>query len=239
MAKLRIVLVEPQEAGNVGAAARAMKNFGFTDMWIAGTHPPLEPLAGWWASGAEDVVANAKKVPSLYYAIRDAHVTVATTSARGRSATITLTPESLGHLVTSMRDDQTMALVFGREDSGLTADELAACQRIVTIPTDANFPTMNLAQAVGVLCYELSSIRQPAIVRDRPPAEMIERLHERAQALLVEVGFLHDNNPDRIYDDLRAILARADLDVREATIALGIVRQIEWKLRSLRGGGVG
>ena len=232
MAKLRIVLVEPQEAGNVGAAARAMKNFGFTDMWIAGSHPPLEPLAGWWASGAEDVVAAATRVPSLYYAIRDAHVTVATTSARGRSATITLTPESLGHLLASLREDQTMALVFGREDSGLTGDELTQCQRIVTIPTDPEFPTMNLAQSVGIFCYELSAIRHTAPPRERPPAEMIERLHERAQALLVEVGFLHENNPDRVYDDLKAILARADLDVREATIALGLIRQIEWKLRS-------
>jgi len=65
-------------------------------------------------------------------------------------------------------------------------------------------------------------------------AEMIERLHERAQALLVEVGFLHANNPDRIYDDLRTIIARADLDTREATIALGLIRQIEWKLRTAR-----
>ena len=234
MARIRIVLVEPQEAGNVGAAARVMKNFGFTDMWIAGEHPNLEPLAGWWASGADDVVAASHRVSSLYYAIRDAHVTVATTSARGRAATITLTPESLGHLLATLREDQTMALVFGREDSGLTADELAQCQRIVTIPTNPEFPTMNLAQAVGVLCYELSSIRQPTLIRDRPPAAMIERLHERAQALLAEVGFLHENNPDRIYDDLRAIIARADLDVRDATIALGMIRQIEWKLRGSR-----
>jgi tRNA/rRNA methyltransferase len=234
MPHLRIVLVEPQEAGNVGAAARVMKNFGFTDLWIAGEHPKLEPLAGWWASGADDVVANAHFVPSLYYAIRDAHVTVATTSARGRAATITLTPESLANLLASTREDHTMALVFGREDSGLTADELAQCQRIVTIPTNPGFPVMNLAQAVGVLCYELSAIRKPAMVRDRPPAAMIERLHERAEALLVEVGFLHENNPDRIYDDLRAIVARADLDIREATIALGIIRQVEWKLRSAR-----
>lgn len=231
---LRIVLVEPQEAGNVGAAARVMKNFGFTDLWIAGKHPTLQPLAGWWASGADDVVAAAHLVPSLYYAIRDAHVTVATTSARGRSATITLTPESLGHLLASLRQDQTMALVFGREDSGLTADELAQCQRIVTIPTDPAFPTMNLAQAVGVLCYELSAVTQSPMVRERPPAAMIERLHERAQSLLVEVGFLHENNPDRVYDDLRAIVARTDLDTREATIALGIIRQIEWKLRGSR-----
>lgn len=234
MPRIRIVLVEPREAGNVGAAARVMKNFGFTDMWIAGEHPKLEPLAGWWASGADDVVAAAHRVPSLYYAIRDAHVTVATTSARGRAATITLTPESLGHLLATLREDQTMALIFGREDSGLTADELAQCQRIVTIPTNPEFPTMNLAQAIGVLCYELSSIRQPTVIRDRPPAAMIERLHERAQALLAEVGFLHENNPDRIYDDLRAMVARADLDARDATIALGMIRQIEWKLRGSR-----
>jgi tRNA/rRNA methyltransferase len=232
MARLRIVLVEPQEAGNVGAAARAMKNFGFTDLWIAGRHPDLHPLAGWWASGADDVVANARLVPSLYYAIRDAHVTVATTSARGRSATITLTPESLATLLLSLRPEHTMALVFGREDSGLTSDELVQCQRIVTIPTNPEFPTMNLAQAVGVLCYELSSVQQGTGTTERPVAGTIERLHERAQALLVEVGFLHENNPDRIYDDLRAIAARADLDAREATIVLGIIRQIEWKLRS-------
>ena len=229
--KLRIVLVEPQEAGNVGAAARAMKNFGFTELWIAGAHPPLDPLAGWWASGADDVVNASQRVPSLYYAIRDAQVTVATTSARGRAATITLTPESLGHLAASMGDDHTLALVFGREDSGLTRDELLQCQRVVTIPTNADFPTMNLAQAVGVLCYELSAVGPANIARERPPADVIERLHERAQSLLLEVGFLQQNNPERIYDDIRAMIARTDLDAREATIALGILRQIEWKLR--------
>ena len=231
MPHLRIVLVEPQEAGNVGAAARAMKNFGFTDLWIAGSHPPLLPVAGWWASGSDDVLASAHLVPSLYYAMRDAHVTVATTSARGRAATITLTPESLANLFASLREDQTMALVFGREDSGLTGEELSQCQRVVTIPTNPDFPTMNLAQSVGVFCYELSAIRHSSGARDLPPADMIERLHERAEALLLEVGFLHENNPDRIYDDLRGMLSRAELDAREATILLGIIRQVEWKLK--------
>lgn len=235
MPNLRIVLIEPQEAGNVGAVARVMKNFGFVDLWIAGQHPKLHPLAGWWASGADDVVAAAHLVPSLYDAIGDAHVTVATTSARGRTATITLTPESLAALFGSLRDDQTLALVFGREDAGLTGDELAQCQRVATIPTNPGFPTMNLAQSVGVFCYELSAMQYNPGALDRPPAAMIERLHERAQALLVEAGFLHENNPDRIYDDLRAMVARADLDIREVTIVLGMIRQIEWKL--LRGGG--
>jgi tRNA/rRNA methyltransferase len=228
---IRIVLVEPREAGNVGAAARVMKNFGFGDLWIAGEHPPLRPLAGWWASGADDVVERAHFVPALFDAIRDAHATVATTSLRGRATGADLAPFDVAHLHASLRDDQMLALVFGREDSGLTRDEVALCQRTAAIPTNPNFPTMNLAQAIGVFCFALSSIAAEPRDRELPNAGMLERMHQRIQSLLIEVGFLHQNNPDRIYDELRAIIARADLDEREATILLGIVRQMEWALR--------
>ena len=90
---------------------------------------------------------------------------------------------------------------------------------------------MNLAQAVGIFCFAISSIQKPGAHRDRPNAAILERLHERAESLLLEAGFLDENNPDRIYDDLRAIAGRADLDPREVTILLGIIHQIEWKLR--------
>jgi TrmH family RNA methyltransferase len=225
---IRIVLVEPREAGNVGAAARAMKNFGFDDLWIVGEHPTLQPLAGWWASGADDVVARARFAPTLHHAIADAHVTVATTSARGRTTPADLAPAGVAEL---HAPSQTLALVFGREDSGLTREEIVQCQRTAIIPTHPDFPTMNLAQSVCIFCYELSSIERGAPPRERASAALIERLHERAEALLLEVGFLPANNPDRIYDDLRAIAARADLDAREATILLGIISQIEWALK--------
>jgi TrmH family RNA methyltransferase len=229
MVRLRIVLVEPQEAGNVGAVARAMKNFGFDDLWIVGNHPKLEPLAGWWASGADDVIAGAHFVPTLHYALADAKVTVATTSARGRTTPVGLTPFDLPALA----GENLLALVFGREDSGLTTAEMMQCQRTASIPTHPDFPTMNLAQSVCVFCFACSI--QPAgrlkPAAARPNAALIERLHERAESLLLEIGFLHENNPDRIYDDLRTIAGRADLDEREATILLGIIRQIEWKVR--------
>jgi TrmH family RNA methyltransferase len=230
---LRIVLVEPREAGNVGAAARVMKNFGFGELWIVGQHPVLHPLAGWWASGADDVVAGARFAPTLHQAIADAHITVATTSARARTTPIDLTPEGVAALYT---ESQTLALVFGREDSGLTREEVVACQRTAVIPTHPDFPTMNLAQSVGVFCYELSSVKRTTAARELAPAALIERLHERAEALLLEVGFLQANNPDRIYDDLRAIASRADLDMREATILLGIISQVEWRLTHGRDG---
>ena len=226
------MLVEPREAGNVGAAARVMKNFGFESLTIAGAHPELQPLSSWWASGADDVVERATFTPTLFDAIRDAHVTIATTSLRGRTTPAGMTPFDVADLFASLGDDQTMALVFGREDSGLTREEVMACQRTASIPTNPEFPTMNLAQAVGAFCFALSQIRRVPRERELAPAAMIERLHERVQTLLMEVGFLHDNNPDRIYDDLRTIAARADLDAREATILLGIIHQIEWKLGS-------
>jgi tRNA/rRNA methyltransferase len=229
------VLVEPREAGNVGAAARVMKNFGFGELWIAGEHPPLDPLAGWWASGADDVVRGAAFAPSLREAIATAHVTVATTSLRGRATAARFAPAELAALFATLRAGQTLALVFGREDSGLTREEVALCQHTAAIPTNAAFPTMNLAQAVGVFCFTLSQVKPAPSGRELPEAGLVELLHERARKLLLEVGFLHENNPDRIYDELRAIVARADLDQREATILAGIIRQIEWALRAGRG----
>jgi TrmH family RNA methyltransferase len=232
---LRIVLVEPREAGNVGAAARVMKNFGFDDLWIVGRHPNLHPLAGWWASGADDVVERAHFAPTLHHAVADAHITVATTSDRERTTPVDLTPVEVAERFSSI-GDQTLALVFGREDKGLTREEVVQCQHTAVIPTSPKFPTMNLAQSVGVFCYELSTTTRESEPRELATAARIERLHERVQALLVEVGFLHGDNPYRVYDELRAISARANLDGREATILLGIIRQIEWKLAQARGG---
>ena len=232
--KLRIVLVEPREAGNVGAVARAMKNFGFDDLVIVGEHPPLEPLGWWWASGASDIVERARFTATLLEAIGDAKLTIATTSSRGRSMPIDLKPVDVAELASTLNDDDVLALVFGREDSGLTREEVMACQRTASIPTNPDFPVMNLAQAVGAFCFAMSQVRRAPRERELAPAAMIERLHERAQALLVEAGFLHDNNPDRVYDDLRAIAARAALDAREATILLGIIHQIEWRVGASR-----
>jgi tRNA/rRNA methyltransferase len=231
MAGLRIVLVEPKEAGNVGAVARAMKNFGASELWIVGEHPELLPVAGWWASGADDLLASAHFAATLADAIGDAHVTVATTSMRGRTTPVTFTPKALAEKFASLANEQVLAVVFGREDSGLTRDELVLCQHTAAIPTNDRFPTMNLAQSACVFLYELSQITPSPAPRELPDAATIERIHERARALLLNAGFLHENNPDRIYDDLRAILARAELDAREATIALGILRQLEWALK--------
>jgi TrmH family RNA methyltransferase len=236
MANLRIVLVEPREAGNVGAAARAMKNFGFRDLRIVGTPPAqMKPYSDWWASGAEDLVAAIDPVPTLLDAIDDAHVTVATTSARGRSAPVDLTPAQVAERFASLDDGQTLAIVFGRENHGLTRDEAVMCHHTAVIPTHRDFPVMNLAQSVSIFCYELSTVVPIAApARVLPPAGLVERLHQRLEKLLFDIGFFHADNPDRIYDELRALMARTSLDERETKILLGIARQLEWKLGKQR-----
>jgi TrmH family RNA methyltransferase len=236
MPNLRIVLVEPQEAGNVGAVARAMKNFGFAELWIVGEHPQLLPVSGWWASGADDVLASARFVPALLEAVTGTQLTVATTSMRGRITPVSFTPRTLAEKFATLGDDQTLALVFGRENSGLTREELQLCQHTAAIPTNAEFPTMNLAQSLCVFCYELSEIAPARSPRELPDAALFERMHQRARELLTDVGFLQEDKPD-IYGDLRAMAARADLDAREVTIVLGIIRQIEWRIRAASGAG--
>lgn len=235
MPRLRIVLVEPREAGNVGAVARVMKNFGFDELWIVGDHPELLPVSGWWASGADDVLAAAHYAPTLQDAVADAHLTVATTSMRKRTTPVSFTSRTLAERFASLGEDQTMALVFGREDHGLTREELMLCLHTAAIPTSDRSPVMNLAQSVGVFCYELSAITPAPVARDLPDGAAIERLHQYAQKLLLEIGFLWKDNPDHIYDDLRMMVGRAGLDAREVTIVLGIIRQIEWKIRALPG----
>jgi TrmH family RNA methyltransferase len=241
VAKLRIVLVEPREAGNVGAVARALKNFGFGELWIVGEHPQLLPVSSWWASGADDLLAEARFAPTLTEAVGDAHLTVATTSMRGRTSPVTFTARTLAERFAALSGEQTLALVFGREDSGLTREELMLCQFTAAIPTDDRFPTMNLAQSVCVFAYELSAglalgARAAAPPRALPDAATLERIHQRVRELLLEVGFLHESNPDRIYDDLRALAGRAAPDEREAAMLLGIIRQIEWKIRTASDG---
>ena len=230
MARLRIVLVEPREAGNVGAVARVMKNFGFDDLVIVGEHPQLLPVAGWWASGADDLLERARFNTTLQEALADAHLTIATTSLRGRTTPAGFTPQELAKEFATLAGDQRLALVFGREDSGLTREEVVQCQRTALIPTNEAFPTMNLAQAAGVFCFALSTIERKSETRELAPAALIERMHERLESLLLEVGFLHANNPARIYDEVRSAVGRASLDEREVTILLGLIRQIEWKL---------
>ncbi|HEX2061456.1 MAG TPA: TrmJ/YjtD family RNA methyltransferase [Thermoanaerobaculia bacterium] len=223
---VRIVLVEPLEAGNVGAAARAMKNFGFTDLWIVGgKRERVDDVSAWWAVGAIDVVNDATRVDTLDEALADCHLTVATTAIRGRQVFEQLTPADVARIAQeTLGEDHRIAVVFGREKSGLTGAEVLLCQRTASIPTWPEFPTMNLAQSVAIFCYELGKGLRPAKEADPAPHQLTRRLNTHTRALLEEIGWFGNYSPDRMCAELQAIAGRAVLTTREASLLLSLVR---------------
>lgn len=230
-ARVRIVLVDPQEPGNVGAVTRVMKNFGLADLAVVGGRIIPEGQALWWSSGAEDLLESISYFATLAEAIADCHVAVATTSARGRVMEPPLTPAETADRAASLDESQRLAIVFGRENRGLTTDEVALCGLHATIPTDPSFPVMNLAQAVALFSYELSLPRSVSRKeRDLAPADLEERMHAKAMKLLVDLGYLHTSHPEHLYRELRAVAARAELSKREVDILLGALAKLEWRL---------
>jgi len=226
---LRIVLVEPLEAGNVGAAARAMKNFGFTDLWIVGGKTErTDNVSSWWAVGAIDVVENATRVDTLEDALVDCHLTVATTAIRGRQVFEQLTPADVARVAEeTLGDEHRIAVVFGREKSGLTGAEVMLCQRTAHIPTWPDFPTMNLAQSVAIFCYELGKgLHARRVDVDPVPHQLMHHLTTQTRDLLDAIDYFGDKNPERMCAELQAVAGRAMLTTREASLLLSMVRKI-------------
>ena len=233
--KVRIVLVEPREAGNVGAAARAMKNFGFTDLWITGGKDErTDDVSAWWAVGAIDVVENATRVETLEEALADCHLTVATTAVRGRQVYDHLTPATVAELaMEQLGEEHRIAIVFGRETFGLAGREVLLCQRTASIPTWPEFATMNLAQSVAIFCYELGKGLRPAPPEtDPPPHQLVTRLNRHTRELLDRAGWFGAKDPDRLCAELQAMTARARITTREASLLLSMIRQLERMTRT-------
>ena len=230
--KVRVVLVEPQEGGNVGAVARVMKNFGFRDLVIAGKRPDdPDEKSVWWAAGAEDVLRESRYVESLEQALADVNLSVATTAVRGRQVYEQLTPADVANL--PLGTGETLGLVFGRETWGLTGQEIAMCQRTASIPASADYPTLNLAQAAGIFCYELGK-RVPVEKRTSgaAPGDLIHALNAHTRELLETIGYFGDKSPDRMCAELTSLAGKRMLTTREASLLLSLVRQVQGRIRA-------
>lgn len=226
--------MEPQDAGNIGAAARAMKNFGYSDLMVVEKTPArVDTISEWWASGAEDMVHGAPRVSTLEEALVGCHMTVATTAARKRDTYDQLTPKTLSRFASeSLAEGERLAVVFGRERSGLTTEEVALCQRTATVETNPEFPTMNLAVSVAVFCYELAGSLRPAPETKEPATDdLLQMMHRRAFDLLRDVSFLYPDNPERVYREFRALAGRAHLTQREASLILAAISKLEYATR--------
>jgi len=189
-----IVLVSPARPENVGAAARAMKTMGFSDLRIVDSEAHRQESARWVAHGSGDIIDNARFFPTLADALTDIDFTVATTARSRAKFHYYATPAELVPLM--QEKSQWMdraALVFGREDSGLTNEELALADILTGVPMVADYPSLNLGQAVMVYCYQLASLMQqcsePVVVQRE---EQLKALRLRARSLLGTLGVADD-----------------------------------------------
>ena len=228
---LSIVLVEPQTPGNVGMVCRAMKNMGLRDLRLVKGCRTDHSEARKLAVSARDLLDGAVRFESLEDALADIEISVATTRRIGKYRQEVMEPVELVAKLREKIGSGRAALVFGREDNGLSTDELALCRWQATIPTSGEYGSLNLAQAVLIFCYEVSRGVVPgAIIPSREMATTgeIEELCGHMEKTLLEIGFLDPSNPKHLMRTLRRILARAELDTREISVFRGMMSQMEW-----------
>jgi tRNA/rRNA methyltransferase len=228
---LRVVLVRPQYSGNIGAVARAMGNFSLGDLALVNPAPLHRDQAEMMAVHARDILDRMHIHTSVQDAVADCGLVVGTTCRSGLYREETTAPRTLAPHILATAATNRVALVFGCEDSGLSNKELRHCHRLMTIPTDATYSSLNVAQAVLVCCYEIFLATQeetPASQRALAVAEQQELMYEKLKHALLKVGFLHKDNPEHIMFAFRRIFGRAGLEERDVRILLGMARQIDW-----------
>lgn len=237
--RIAIVLVEPQSPGNVGMVCRAMKNMGLSELRIVKGCPIDHPEALKFAVSAKDLLETAKVFPSLEDALADTELSVATTRRHGKYRLEIFSPEEIVRKIGANLTGNRAALVFGREDSGLTTDELSLCRWHATIPTSSEYGSLNLAQAVLIFCYELfTGIGEGTLsgeARTLAGSASQEAFFGQMERTLMRIGFLNPQNPDHIIRTLRRIFSRAELDDREVTIMRGMMTQIDWATDQFKG----
>ena len=225
----RVILVEPLYSGNVGSVARVMKNFGFCELVLV-SPCNIDMKAKVMAVHAYEIIENAKIEFSLLDAVRGSNIVVGMTGNPGKTDNKhmrlpALPPRKLKEKLTG--SGGVISLVFGREDSGLSNEELEMCDLIVNIPTSPEYPSMNLSHAVTVVLYELSDISGGNTYL----AEHfdIDLLYGHMDEVLDDIEY-KEHKEDKTKLMLRRILGRAELTGREVQTLRGVLRRIQWKL---------
>ncbi len=242
--RLRFVLVETSRAGNIGAAARAIKTMGFSELVLVSPREAdalhhEEAIA--FASGANDVLSKARIVDSLDQALAGCNLTVALTARLREFSPPLRSPRALAqqlHADNSLR----CALVFGNERFGLSNEQVERCNALVSIPVNAEYASLNLAQAVQILAYEC---RVAAVGEQRgamgigfqgeaASAEQIEGLFRHLEQALIEIEFLDPDHPKKLMPRLRRLFSRTGLETEEVNILRGIATQIIERRKRLK-----
>ena len=213
---IRIVLVEPQVPGNVGAAARAIKNMGLTKLVLVKPWFYNHPQARYMAHGSEDILDSAVVTDTLAEAVADS-VLVAGTSRRKRRSTPFMNPRQAAGEILANTFAGPVSVIFGREDKGLTNEELRCCQILISIPSASAQPSLNLSQAVMVVAYELFSSVFPGeeISLDLASAGELSVMYDHLEKSLTTLGFRQWNDGDNYMKSLRRVFSRTKLERRD------------------------
>lgn len=234
---VRIVLVATSHPGNIGSTARAMKTMGLTRLYLVAPAAPLDFRAHEMAAGADDIYSEAVIVDSLAEALIGCQLVFAT-SARPRDiALVGATPFESATICAKQSDDTEVAFVFGREHAGLTNDELLHCHYHVHIPSNSEFSSLNLAQSVQIIAYELrmKSLKPTALVETKQDslasADAVEQFYTHLRQVLIEIGFLKPANPKRLFQRVRRLFNRIQLESLEINILRGILTHIQTAIK--------
>jgi tRNA/rRNA methyltransferase len=235
---ITIVLVRPQFAGNIGSVCRAMKNMGLSRLiLVAPEQDPLAPEGKMMATSAKDILERARILPALEEALLGFRWVAGTSARKGRNRGPFVSPRDISAEIVSHAGSIPVAILFGPEDRGLTNEELAPCQALISIPTHSGLSSLNLAQAVMLLSYELylaapcessGGTLASGVFPKLAEFRKIEGMYTHLEELLSRIGFLDPKNPKRIMHTLRRIFGRAKLCDRDVAILRGIFRQLEW-----------
>ena len=233
---LRVVLVAPRNPLNIGAAARAMSNFGCTELRLVNPYDVAFREAR-SAVKAHKVLEKAEEYPSLADAVADCELVVGTTSIGHRALEHPLRRLELGGKVIARKLARApVALLFGSEKFGLSNDDMSHCHWLMRIPTRDAHASMNLGQAVAVCLYEI--VRNPVAAKDEPEirraarAGDLERITAMLGEILAQSGYVHERVEGSTELKLRRLIRRTKLNAHDAEVWLGILRQIRWKLLS-------
>lgn len=231
--QIRIVLVNTSHTGNMGSAARAMKTMGLTRLVLVDPQALPDDGAHALAAGASDVLANARIVSTLDEAIADCGLVIGT-SARSRTLSWPmLDPREAGEKAVGEGMQHPVALVFGRERTGLTNDELQKCHYHVAIPANPEYSSLNLAMAVQTICYEVRMcwLQDQALEveseADYPSAHQLEGFYQHLEQTLLKTGFIADDHPGQVMSKLRRLFNRARPEAIELNILRGILTSIQ------------
>ncbi len=234
LACIRVVLSHPSHPGNIGAAARAMKTMGLSRLYLVNPKVFPDPQADAMATGATDVLADAIVCATLADALAGTVSATALTSRRRDLATQPVWARQAAADLIGQSIHGDVALVFGNETAGLSNQEVALCRHWALIPTSADYKSLNLAQAVQILCYELRLAAvdvgpPPAVTEAGEPAshEEVEALVAHLQRVAVASGFLDPAKPKRLMPRMRRLFSRAVLEKEEVNILRGMLASFE------------